>query len=240
MPTAPTRRSSPGGPAGRDARVGERVEVPCDGETRGGYLAPAREGAGLGVMVMDGSGVTAHLADVCDRFATEGFTALAPDLDEGGAAPDWSNALELGRAAGQLSGVVDFLQAHPAVRGHGVALVGFGAGGGVALWLAALRPDQVRAVVPFYGLAPDGAQPDWPAMAAAVEGHYAADDHLVPPAAVTAFEETLRDLGKDVRVFTYPGTGHAFFDDSRPEVYDEEAARQAWVRTLEFLRAKLG
>jgi len=41
-------------------------------------------------------------------------------------------------------------------------------------------------------------------------------------------------------MFLYPGTTHAFFNDTRPDVYDEDAARQAWVRTLEFLRAKLG
>jgi carboxymethylenebutenolidase len=73
-----------------------------------------------------------------------------------------------------------------------------------------------------------------------VEGHFGEHDDLAPPEAVAAFEEQLRDLGKDVRIFSYPGTTHAFFNDTRPEVHDEEAARQAWVRTLEFLRAKLG
>ena len=41
-------------------------------------------------------------------------------------------------------------------------------------------------------------------------------------------------------MFLYPGVGHAFYNDSRPEAFNEDAARQAWVRTLEFLRAKLG
>jgi carboxymethylenebutenolidase len=229
--------------------MGQMVEFPSNGSTGGGYLAPAHEGAGLGVVVVqEWWGLVDHIVDVCDRFSTEGFTALAPDLYHGKTVPNEEPdearraimALDLPMAARDLSGAVDFLQAHDAVRGHGVAVVGFCAGGGLALWLATLRPDAVRAVVPFYGMAPPQAQPDWSAMTAAVEGHYAEHDDLAPPEAVAAFEATLVDLGKDVRVFTYPGTHHAFFNDTRPEVHDEEAARQAWVRTLEFLRANLG
>jgi carboxymethylenebutenolidase len=234
--------------------MGEMVEFPSsqgtsNGGAGGGYLAPAHEGAGLGVVVIqEWWGLVDHIVDVCDRFAAEGFTALAPDLYHGKAVPNGepdeaakaAMALDLPRAARDLSGAVDFLQAHPAVRGHGVAVVGFCMGGGLALWLATLRPDAVRAVVPFYGIAPRDTQPDWSALTAAVEGHYAEHDHLAPPEAVAAFEAQLLDLGKEVRVFSYPGTGHAFFNDTRPEIYNEDAARQAWVRTLEFLRAKLG
>ena len=229
--------------------MGERVEFPSNGATGGGYLAPAHEGAGLGVVVVQERwGLVDHIVDVCDRFAAEGFTALAPDLYHGRTVPNGEPdeaakalmAMDLERAARDLSGAVDFLQAHDAVRGHGVAVVGFCMGGGLALWLAALRPDSVRAAVPFYGIAPDGAEPDWSALTAAVEGHFAEDDDRASPEAVTALEKRLTELGKEVRVFTYPGTSHAFFDDTRPEFYDEDAARQAWVRTLEFLRAKLG
>ena len=225
------------------------VEFISNGATAGGYLAPASEGAGLGVVVIqEWWGLVDHIVGVCDRFAAEGFTALAPDLYHGRTVanrePDEAAkaemALDLERAARELSAAVDFLQAHPAVRGKGIAVVGFCMGGGLALWLATLRPDAVRAVVPFYGIAPRGAEPDWSALNAAVEGHFAEHDDLAGPEAVTAFDERLRELGKEVRVFTYPNTGHAFFNDTRPEVYDEDAARQAWVRTLEFLRAKLG
>jgi len=229
--------------------MGEMVEFPSNGGTGGGYLAPAAEGAGLGVIVVqEWWGLVDHIVDVCDRFAAEGFTALAPDLYHGKTVPNRepdeamkaAMALDLERAARDLSGAVDFLAGHGAVRGAGVGVVGFCMGGGLALWLGTLRPDAVRAVVPFYGIAPRGAEPDWTALAAAVEGHYAEHDDLADQAAVAAFEERLRDLGKEVRAFTYPGTGHAFFIDTRPDAYDEEAARQAWIRSLEFLRAKLG
>ena len=229
--------------------MGELVEFPSNGSTGGGYLSPAHEGAGLGLIVVEEWwGLVDHIVDVCDRFSAEGFTALAPDLYHGKTVPNREPdeaaktlmAMDLERAAKELSGAVDFLQEHPSVRGHGVAVVGFCTGGGLALWLATLRPDAVRAVVPFYGIAPDGAEPDWSALSAAVEGHYAEHDDKASPEAVAAFEEQLRDLGKEVRIFSYPGTSHAFFNDTRPGIHDQEASRQAWVRTLEFLRAKLG
>jgi carboxymethylenebutenolidase len=229
--------------------MGQMVEFPSNGGTGGGYVAPAHEGAGLGVIVIqEWWGLVDHIVDVCDRFAAEGFTALAPDLYHGKTVPNREPdeaakammALDLERAARDLSGAVDFLQAHDSVRGHGVAVVGFCMGGGLALWLATLRPDAVRAVVPFYGIAPEAKEPDWSALTAAVEGHFATHDDMNSPEAIAALDAQLTDLGKDVRIYTYPGTAHAFFNDTRPEVYDEDAARQAWVRTLEFLRSKLG
>jgi carboxymethylenebutenolidase len=229
--------------------MGQMVEFPSNGGTGGGYLAPAHEGAGLAVIVIqEWWGLVDHIVDVCDRFAAEGFTALAPDLYHGRTVPNGEPdeagkalmALDLERAARDLSGAVDFLQAHDAVRGHGLAVVGYCMGGGLALWLATLRPDAVRAVVPFYGIAPRDTEPDWSALTAAVEGHFAEHDDMNSPEEIAALEARLVELGKDVRIFTYPGTAHAFFNDTRPEVYDEDAARQAWVRTLEFLRSKLG
>ena len=230
--------------------MGEMVEFPAEGGVGRGYLAPAVGGAGLGVIVIqEWWGLEDHIKDVCDRLAEEGFTALAPDLYEGKTVPHKepdlaarsSRALDTGRAAQDMSGAADFLLAHNAVRGHTVGVVGFCIGGGLALWLATLRPDVVAAAVPFYGLIPwDAVQPDYSKLSAAVEGHYAEDDDLAGPPAVERLEATLTDLGKDVRTFLYPGTHHAFFNDTRPEVYDEEAARVAWVRTLEFLRSKLG
>ena len=228
--------------------MGDLVELPSVGSSAVGYLAPAAEGAGLGVVVVHESGLVPYVRDVCDRFAAEGFTALAPDLRHrrattAGAGEETGEAqvsLDVEAAARDMSGAVDHLAPHPAVRGSGVGVVGFGAGGGLALWVATLRPDQVRAVVPFDGAAPPGRRPDWPRLAAAVEGHYAEHYHAAGFDAARSLETELTDLGKDVRIFLYPGSARGFFDDTRADVYDADAARQAWVRTLEFLRAKLG
>ena len=228
--------------------MGEVVEFPGNGSTAGGYLAPAEGGAGLGVVVIhEWWGLVPHIRDVCDRLAAEGFTALAPDLYLGETVPPGqpdeaakTESLDLEAAARDMSGAVDYLTGHPAVRGQGVGVIGFGMGGGLALWLATLRSDEVRAVVPFYGITPPGRRPDWTRLRVAVEGHFAEHDDLAGFDAATALEKELVDLDKEVRLFLYPGTSHAFFDDTRSEVHDPEAARQAWVRTLEFLRAKLG
>ncbi len=229
--------------------MGELVEYASNGGTGGGYLARG-EGAGPGLIVIqEWWGLVPHIRDVCERFAAEGFTALAPDLfhghqvpnDEPDEAQKQMMAMKLPEAARDLSGGVDYLLAHPAVRGHGVGVVGFCMGGGLALWLASLRPDEVRAVVPFYGaFAWKAAEPDWSSITAAVEGHYGLEDRWASPEVARGFERELVAHGREVRLFFYPRVGHAFFNDTRPEVYDEDAARQAWVRTLEFLRAKLG
>ncbi|MDQ6797283.1 MAG: dienelactone hydrolase family protein [Actinomycetota bacterium] len=228
--------------------MGEMVEFASNGSTAGGYLSPAHGGAGLGVIVIqEWWGLVPHIVDVCDRLAAEGFTALAPDLYHGKTVPNGepdeakksAMALDAERAARDMSGAVDYLAAHPAVRGKGVGVVGFCMGGGLALWLATLRPDAVRAAVPFYGT-PGRNEPDWSKLTAAVEGHYAEKDEMAGFDVARQLETTLTDLGKEVRIFLYPNTKHAFFNDTRPEAHDPDAARQAWVRTLEFLRAKLG
>lgn len=229
--------------------MGADVEFASNGSTAGGYLATGG-GAGLGLIVIqEWWGLVPHIKDVCDRFAAEGFTALAPDLYHGEAVPNSEPdeaakalmSMGMERAAADLSGAVEFLLAHPAVRGNGLGVVGFCMGGGLALWLAAMRPGDIKAAVPFYGFVPrEEAQPDWDRMSAAVEGHYGELDHLATPEVANQFEEALTSRGKEVRMFVYPGRDHAFFNDTRPDVYDEDAARQAWVRTLEFLRAKLG
>jgi carboxymethylenebutenolidase len=228
--------------------MGEMVEFPSNGTTVQGYLATPEIGAGPGlVVIQEWWGLVDHIKDVCDRFAAEGFTAVAPDLYHGqeAAEPDEAGklmmALNIERAARDMAGAIEFLTGHEAVRGRGVGVIGFCMGGGLALWLATLRPDQVRAAVPFYGVIPwEAAQPDYSKLQAAVQGHYGESDDSASPDKVRALEAQLQELGKDVEMFIYDGAGHAFFNDSRPEGHNADAARQAWVRTLEFLRKHLG
>jgi carboxymethylenebutenolidase len=205
-------------------------------------------GAGLGVLVIqEWWGLVPHITDVCDRFAAEGFTALAPDLYHGTTTtePDEAGklvmALNLAQAAKDMSGAVDFLQQSDKVRGEGVGVVGFCMGGGLAMMLGVQRPDAVEAIVPFYGFIPWAAvQPDWSKLASPMLGHLAEHDEYFSVEAARALEATLKELDKDVELHVYQGVEHAFFNDTRPEVYDDDAASLAWTRTLEFLRAKLG
>ena len=148
-------------------------------------------------------------------------------------------SLNLEQAGKDLSGAVDYVAAH--ATGDGVGVIGFCMGGGLALLLGTQRPDQVKAVVPFYGLIVwPATDPDWSQMAAAVQGHYAEHDDSAGPAAIEKLDKVLGDRGAEVELYLYPGTQHAFFNDTRPEVYDAEASALAWQRTLEFLRRTLG
>ena len=228
--------------------MGEIVEFASNGGTASGYLAPSAEGAGPGlVVIQEWWGLVPHITDVCDRFAAQGFTALAPDLFHGTTTTEPDEAgkllmsLNLEQAAKDMSGAIDYLLASDAVRGTGVGVTGYCMGGGLALVLACHRPHEVRAVAPFYGLIPwpDG-EPDWSKLEAPVQGHYAELDEYFSPEKAEALATTLHDLGKEAQIFVYPKTHHAFFNDTRPEVYDADAAHLAWERTIDFFNMHLG
>src|SRR2546421_5711730 len=224
--------------------MGEIIEFPSNGTTAQGYLAT--EGTGPGVVVIQEYwGLVDHIKEVCDRLAAQGFVALAPDLYHGDKAtePDEAGkrlmAMRMDQAARDMSGAVDAVKGRSS--GHGVGVVGFCAGGGLALVLACRRPDVVRAVAPFYPLVPwSDARPAYSRLNGAVQGHFAEHDEGAGLEAARALEDTLTKLGKRARMYVYPGTQHAFFNDQRPEVYDMTAAREAWEKLLPFLRDELG
>ena len=113
-------------------------------------------------------------------------------------------------------------------------------GGGLALALACARPDAVSACAPFYGIIPwPDLQPDWSKMEAAVLGHFAENDSMFTPAMVGELEETLRAQGKEAEFIIHPGTDHAFFNDSRPEVHDSAESAKAWESVVPFLKANI-
>jgi carboxymethylenebutenolidase len=228
--------------------MGEMVTFPSNGGEAKGYLAVPDGGRGPGIVVIEEWwGLNQQIKEVCDRYASEGFVALSPDvygrevpMDEPDEAAQMMMALNIEQAAKDLRGAVDELERHDAVSARGIGVTGFCAGGGLALWLATLRPDAVKAVVPYYGLIPwPEAQPDYSRLQAAVQGHYAADDDFADPETVRKFEEELKGLGKDVEFFTYPGTGHAFTNHHRPEAFHEAHSETAWRRTVDFFRTEL-
>jgi carboxymethylenebutenolidase len=224
--------------------AGEMVEFESNGGTARGYLATPEGGGGPGVIVLqEWWGLVPHIRDVADRFAREGFVALAPDLYHGETttSPDEAGklmmALDIGRAEKDLRGAVRYLSGHGAVEGGRVGTVGFCMGGVLSLY-AASKNEQVGACVVFYGIHPK-VEPDLGNLRAPVLGLYAGRDQFVPPEAVRALEAKLKALGKRAEIHTYPDAEHAFFNDTRPEVFDPEAASDAWRRTVEFLRQNL-
>jgi carboxymethylenebutenolidase len=225
--------------------MGEIVTFASNGGTASGYLATPEGGGGIPlVVIQEWWGLVPHIQDVCDRFAAEGFAALAPDLygGESTTEPDEAGklmmALNVEQAAKDMSGAVDELRR---VTGRdAVGVTGFCMGGGLALVAACHRPDAIAACVPFYGLIPwPSAQPDWTAMRAAVLGHYAEKDGFFGPEQAAGLQEALTGAGVDADVHVHPGVDHAFFNDTRPEVYDAAESAKAWDETLAFLRARL-
>jgi carboxymethylenebutenolidase len=224
--------------------VGEKVEFPVNGGSIEGYESVPEPGRGPGVIVLqEWWGLVDHIKDVCDRFAAAGFVAVAPDLYHGKTtkSPDEAGklmmALRIDEVEKELQGAVAYLLKHDGVTSKKIGVVGFCMGGALALY-AATKNANVGGAVVFYGGHPN-VKPDLPNLHAPVLGLYAEKDGFVTPELVHELESKLKELGKEIEAHIYPGADHAFFNDSRPEVYDAEAAADAWRRTVEFLNQRL-
>ncbi|MBA3288703.1 MAG: dienelactone hydrolase family protein [Acidimicrobiia bacterium] len=222
--------------------MGEMVTFASNSGSCQGYLA---DGGGPGaVVIQEWWGLVPHIIDVTDRFGDAGFTAIVPDLYRGETTtePDGAGklmmALNIEQAAKDMSAAVDLLVER--TGGDRIGVVGYCMGGGLALMLGTLRPDVVKAVAPYYGLFPwESAQPDWSRLEAKVVGEYASEDESFPPEQAAELEATLRALGKDATLHVHEGCQHAFFNDSRPEVYSAEHSLEAWERTNQLFREEL-
>lgn len=226
--------------------MGDMIEFASNGSTAHGYLAVPASGSGPGVIVIqEWWGLVDHIKEVADRFADEGFVALAPDLYHGEetSEPDEAGKLmmsmELADAANDMTGAVDYLLSLDATTGEGVGAVGFCMGGGLVLWLSTIKP-EVKAAVPFYGAIPwEAMQPDFSTAQAAYLGHYAENDAWATQESARNLAEHLAEIGHEATFHFYEGTEHAFFNDDRPEVHHSDAADLAWQRTIAFFRDKL-
>jgi len=228
---------------------GTMVKFPANGTTAGGYLAVPDGGRGPGVVVLqEWWGLVPQIKGVCDRLASEGFVALAPDLYHGEMAEhtemdragELMTSLPPDRAARDMSAAIDHLLSLDATTGEAVGVTGFCMGGMLALLIAAREGDRVAAAAPFYGAPLGDGAPDWSGLTAAVEGHLAENDDFFPPEAINALGVELREVGRNVVFHVYEGTGHGFANEENPlGTWDEAAATTAWTRTLAFLGAHL-
>ena len=223
--------------------MGERVTFTANGRQTPGYLArPSAGGPGV-VVIQEWWGLVPHIEQVADRFAAEGFVALAPDIYHGETttSPDQAGklmmALKIGETEKDLAGAIGYLRQQQGVAGAKVGTVGFCMGGALSLFAASRNP-EVGACVVFYGGHPN-VKPDLPALQAPVLGLWAGKDGFVTPQIVADLDRQLTELGKRHEFHTYPNAQHAFFNDSRSEVYDRSAADDAWKKTLAFFRREL-
>ena len=214
-----------------------------------------------GVLVIhEAFGVTSHIEDVVRRFAQAGFATLAPNLFVKQAPPatdDWPSVtqalaqLDDREAVQNLESAADWLKHHQRCTGK-VGAVGFCVGGKYALLLA-FTSDRLAAVVPFYGQLvnkgfPGGSPPPnvtklspmdlVDGLTVPLQGHYAGKDRSISQEELRAMEQQCKQGGKNAEFFVYPDAEHGFHNDTRP-IYLEASAKQAFSRTVDFLRRQL-
>jgi carboxymethylenebutenolidase len=218
------------------------VNFPSNGSTTQGYLATPASGKGPGVLVIqEWWGLVGHIKNVCDRFAAEGFSALAPDMYHGQTAsePDGAGklfmALNIAQAEKDLRGAATYLAPHSSTARLGA--VGFCMGGQLALFAGTLNP-TVGAVVNFYGIHPN-VKPDYSKLSGPVLGLFAENDGFVTPQVARDTDAAIKKAGKTSEITIYPNVDHGFFNDDRPDVYNKTAADDAWRRTLAHFRQHL-
>lgn len=227
--------------------MGAMVEFASNGTASTGYLAePATPNGSAVIVIQEWWGLVGHITDLADRFAAEGFLALAPDLYHGVKAtePDEAGKLMMGlamdRAGLDMAQAASFLAGRPGMTGR-IATVGFCLGGSLALWSATLS-EHIVGTVGFYPAVPwERMDPQWTHYAGkAALIHCSEGDGTSAAPGIQQARHAIEAAGGSVALYDYPGTAHAFFNDDRPEVYDAAASATAWQRTLAFLHDRLG
>jgi carboxymethylenebutenolidase len=215
-----------------------------DNGTLTGYLArpETTEPAPAIIVLQEWWGVDNHIKDVTNRFAQEGFVALAPDLYHGQVAtePDEARklvmALDMEAAVREIQQAITFLLEQDYVTGENVGIVGFCMGGGLSL-ATSQADDRLAAAVAFYGspLTADQATN----VQAPILGVYGANDNGIPVTEVQAMDEHLTAAGVEHEIHIYEGAAHSFFNDTRAGSYNPEAAADAWQKTLDWFHTHL-
>jgi carboxymethylenebutenolidase len=211
-----------------------------DGAGARAYWAAAQPARGAVVILHEWWGLNAQICAVADRLAQAGWAAMAPDWMGGRVTTDpavaqrWAAELDAQTCITQtLAGAV---QACGAAH-QPVVLWGFCLGGALAL-RAAARVAGLSGVVSFYGLPePDALDPR--AVQVPVLFHGARRDRWCTPARVRTWSQAMQAAGHAPTVYWYEAD-HAFFNDTRAEVFDPVSAALAWTRTLAFLNALYG
>ena len=222
----------------------ETVQFPSDNFTIKAFLArPASsksQAPGI-IVIQEWWGVNEHIKEIAQRFAREGFVALAPDLysrlgykvtKDANEAAKLMESLSSQAALRDLNAATQFLQQQSFVDAQRIGVIGFCMGGTFALMMAT-NNSTIKASVPFYGKVPPIETLNY--LLSPVLYHYGAKDGWVTRQEVDRLKDGLAKFGKPGQVHIYPEAGHAFFNDTRPDAYHAEDAKRAWERTLAFL-----
>ncbi|MGM0546241.1 MAG: dienelactone hydrolase family protein [Bacteroidota bacterium] len=223
---------------------GEEVQyATVNGEEITGYLATSEENTEApGVIVIhEWWGLNDNIRMMTDKLAGEGYTALAVDLYNGKVAESPDSAGTYARSVNDEEALDNLTQAYGFLsneqEAENIGVIGWCFGGAWSLQTALAHPDKIDATIIYYGrLVTDAEQ--LKVLQMPVMGIFGEDDEGIPPEEVNAFEKALNDVGIENDIHIYEDADHAFANPSGTR-YNEEAAKDAWQKTVRFLEANL-
>lgn len=231
--------------AGAAWGAGAPVSYKSGDETVTGYLASPGAGRHPALIVVhEWWGLNDWVRAKAEKFASDGYVALAVDLYRGksaGGDPDVAHQLMRGlpedRAARDLDAAYRYLASRPDVDPSRIGSIGWCMGGGYSLETAIEEPKLAACVVYYGRLVTD------PATVVKIQapmlGNFGEEDQGISPAMVEQFEKAAKAAGKSIDFKEYPGAGHGFASNPDPKVYRTDAARDADARTDAFLAKSL-
>ncbi len=225
---------------------GKMVSFPSSPGNANGYLTLPDSKSGKHpaiIVIQEWWGMNEWVLQQTDRFAKQGYVALAVDLYRGKVASDAETAHELMRGLPEDRAIADlkagfaYLATRPDVEASHVGVIGWCMGGGYSLGLAIAEPRVAACVMNYGRLVTD------PTVIAKIEvpilGNFGALDRGIPAADVQAFDTALRKAGKSSDMKVYDGAGHAFMNPNNKDGYVQGAAADAWARIDSFFAKRL-
>jgi carboxymethylenebutenolidase len=219
----------------------ERTTFVAGNRSVPGYLSkPANTPTAAVIVVQEWWGLNRHIETITERYAGEGFLAAAPDLYHGKTTKDASEAGQLMSALDQRAALEDLNVVLTQLRAtsgiEAVGITGFCMGGTFALLLPCHA--KLEASVPYYGDVPADTSilKNLSCPVLFIGGE---KDEWIDVPKMKRLEAALTEHRKPGEVRIYKDAPHAFFNDTRPEVYREADAQDAWTRTIDFFNKHL-
>jgi len=197
------------------------------------------------IVVQEWWGLNDHIRDIARRLAREGYFAIAPDLysrQGNRLATDPNEAARLMGGLRKEDGIADlqstvqWLRAQTETRSSRIGITGFCMGGSYATLLPC-ESKEIAAAAPFYGEIPPDEKLQ--RLGCPIFYAYGENDGWIQRADVERMAASLKKFEKNGEVKIYQGCSHGFFNDTRPDVYRVDEAKDAWERTLKLFEANL-
>ena len=209
------------------------------GQTTAHVALPESDTAAAVLLIHEWWGINDHMRDIAGRFANEGYLCIAPDLFRGKTASNTEEASKLMNGLPVEDGVETINEAISEAKikykSQKFGVIGFCMGGTFAL-RAACEIDDIAAAAPFYGdVPPEDVLKNLKAPTLFIAG---SKDAWINADKVNALKDAAKKYDLPVEAVVYEAD-HAFFNNTRPEVYDADAAADAWRRVLELFRKHL-